>query len=86
MKKITLTAAAALFMVSAPLSVSFAGPIADALSCHASCSSDHAQCLSDGLDYSLISDLGDASDRMSSNMSVRQECWSSSTQCHSDCG
>lgn len=85
MKKIALTAATALFMASVPASVSFAGPIADAMSCHASCSSSHAQCLTDGLDYSLISDVSEAGDRMSSNLSVRQECMSASAQCHSDC-
>ncbi len=86
MRKLILSASAAMLMASVSATGAFAGPVADAMSCHASCSSDHVQCLSDGLDYSLVSSPSEGVERLESNWSVRQECASASAACHSDCG
>lgn len=59
--------------------------LSDAMSCHASCSSGHLQCLADGLDYSLVSSPSDGLARIESNLSVRSECASASAMCHSNC-
>ena len=59
--------------------------VTDALSCHASCSSGHLQCLSDGLDYSLVSSPSDGVERIGSNLSVRSDCARESFQCHASC-
>ncbi len=88
MKKITLTAAAALFAASTFASAScasFAGQIKDGLKCTAQCTAAHAQCLKDGLDYSLLTSPSDAGDRLSSNLSVRSACWKEAASCQKAC-
>lgn len=85
MKKITLTAAAALFAASTFASASFAGQITDGLKCTAQCTAAHAQCLKDGLDYSLLTSPSDAGDRLSSNLSVRSACWKEAASCQKSC-
>ena len=67
------------------LTQAMSGSLSEAMSCHASCSSGHMQCLADGLDYSLVSSPQEGAERFQSNLSVRQECASASAACHADC-
>lgn len=73
--------------ITPPVSVSHAmsGTMSEAMSCHASCSRGHMQCLSSGLDYSLVGSPQEGMERMEQNLSTRRECASASYSCHASC-
>lgn len=82
MKKLTIALA---FACTAALGGPALAQDANPVSCSIGCGTSYNQCLASNVDWSLVTNPGEASDRMSSNMSAARGCREDAAACYASC-
>ena len=82
MKKLTIALA---FACTTMLGGAAIAQDANPVSCSIACGTAYNQCLATNVDWSLATSPGEASDRMSSNMSAARGCREEAAACYASC-